>query len=126
MEVGTSLLLAPIGVAFLAIALLLRYSFRVFRTHQILSELRPYIERTYHTDSPLCSTYIKKKQLLKYIINFGVCIFYDNCIEYCLTSCLSMTAFSHCQNSLKSAQLIAPPDPPRRIVQDERKLVEDY
>jgi NAD(P)H-quinone oxidoreductase subunit I len=34
---------------------------------------------------------IKKKQLLNYSIDFGVCIFCGNCVEYCPTNCLSMT-----------------------------------
>nr|YP_009549587.1 NADH-plastoquinone oxidoreductase subunit I [Histiopteris incisa]AYW16743.1 NADH-plastoquinone oxidoreductase subunit I [Histiopteris incisa] len=34
---------------------------------------------------------IKKKQLKSYSIDFGVCIFCGNCVEYCPTNCLSMT-----------------------------------
>jgi NAD(P)H-quinone oxidoreductase subunit I len=34
---------------------------------------------------------IKRKQLLNYSIDFGVCIFCGNCVEYCPTNCLSMT-----------------------------------
>nr|YP_009691066.1 NADH dehydrogenase subunit I [Saccoloma inaequale]QEG57846.1 NADH dehydrogenase subunit I [Saccoloma inaequale] len=34
---------------------------------------------------------IKKKQLKNYSIDFGVCIFCGNCVEYCPTNCLSMT-----------------------------------
>jgi NAD(P)H-quinone oxidoreductase subunit I len=34
---------------------------------------------------------IKKKELLNYSIDFRVCIFCGNCVEYCLISCLSMT-----------------------------------
>ncbi|KAJ6832163.1 NADH dehydrogenase subunit I [Iris pallida] len=34
---------------------------------------------------------IKKKQLLNYSIDFGVCIFCGNYVEYCPTNCLSMT-----------------------------------
>ncbi|KAJ4735981.1 hypothetical protein LUZ62_010822 [Rhynchospora pubera] len=34
---------------------------------------------------------IQKKQLLNYSIDFGVCIFCGNCVEYCPTNCLSMT-----------------------------------
>ena len=33
----------------------------------------------------------KKKQLKNYSIDFGVCIFCGNCVEYCPTNCLSMT-----------------------------------
>ncbi len=33
----------------------------------------------------------KKKELNSYSIDFGVCIFCGNCVEYCPTSCLSMT-----------------------------------
>lgn len=33
----------------------------------------------------------KKKELKSYSIDFGVCIFCGNCVEYCPTSCLSMT-----------------------------------
>jgi NAD(P)H-quinone oxidoreductase subunit I len=33
----------------------------------------------------------KKKQLKHYSIDFGVCIFCGNCVEYCPTNCLSMT-----------------------------------
>jgi NAD(P)H-quinone oxidoreductase subunit I len=33
----------------------------------------------------------KKKQLKHYSIDFGVCIFCANCIEYCPTNCLSAT-----------------------------------
>eukprot|EP00899_Mesostigma_viride_P012289 jgi/Mesvir1/21060/Mv06418-RA.1 len=33
----------------------------------------------------------KKKQLQTYSIDFGVCIFCGNCVEYCPTNCLSMT-----------------------------------
>jgi len=29
--------------------------------------------------------------LLNYIIDFRICIFHDNCIEYCTTNCLSKT-----------------------------------
>jgi NAD(P)H-quinone oxidoreductase subunit I len=34
---------------------------------------------------------MKKKQLRSYSIDFGVCIFCGNCVEYCPTNCLSMT-----------------------------------
>jgi NAD(P)H-quinone oxidoreductase subunit I len=34
---------------------------------------------------------IKKKELKHYSIDFGVCIFCGNCVEYCPTNCLSMT-----------------------------------
>lgn len=34
---------------------------------------------------------VKKKQLKNYSIDFGVCIFCGNCVEYCPTNCLSMT-----------------------------------
>ncbi|KAH0447728.1 hypothetical protein IEQ34_023443 [Dendrobium chrysotoxum] len=34
---------------------------------------------------------LRKKQLLHYILDFGVCIFCGNCVEYCPTNCLSMT-----------------------------------
>nr|YP_009425778.1 NADH dehydrogenase subunit I [Cystopteris chinensis]ASU94426.1 NADH dehydrogenase subunit I [Cystopteris chinensis] len=34
---------------------------------------------------------IKKKRLKSYSIDFGVCIFRGNCVEYCPTNCLSMT-----------------------------------
>nr|QHB78533.1 NADH dehydrogenase subunit I [Diplazium hastile] len=34
---------------------------------------------------------IKKKRLRNYSIDFGVCIFCGNCVEYCPTNCLSMT-----------------------------------
>nr|YP_009548893.1 NADH-plastoquinone oxidoreductase subunit I [Ceratopteris cornuta]AYW15868.1 NADH-plastoquinone oxidoreductase subunit I [Pteris vittata]QBF44642.1 NADH-plastoquinone oxidoreductase subunit I [Pteris vittata] len=34
---------------------------------------------------------VKKKKLKSYSIDFGVCIFCGNCIEYCPTNCLSMT-----------------------------------
>lgn len=34
---------------------------------------------------------IRKKQLKSYSIDFGVCIFCGNCVEYCPTNCLSMT-----------------------------------
>ena len=34
---------------------------------------------------------VKKKQLRSYSIDFGVCIFCGNCVEYCPTNCLSMT-----------------------------------
>nr|AJE61614.1 NADH-plastoquinone oxidoreductase subunit I [Cystopteris protrusa] len=34
---------------------------------------------------------IKKKRLRSYSIDFGVCIFRGNCVEYCPTNCLSMT-----------------------------------
>nr|QLD96890.1 NADH-plastoquinone oxidoreductase subunit I [Brainea insignis] len=34
---------------------------------------------------------IKKKRLKNYSIDFGVCIFCGNCVEYCPTNCLSMT-----------------------------------
>jgi NAD(P)H-quinone oxidoreductase subunit I len=33
----------------------------------------------------------KKKVLKHYSIDFGVCIFCGNCVEYCPTNCLSMT-----------------------------------
>jgi NAD(P)H-quinone oxidoreductase subunit I len=33
----------------------------------------------------------KKKLLKHYSIDFGVCIFCGNCVEYCPTNCLSMT-----------------------------------
>ena len=33
----------------------------------------------------------KKKKLNHYSIDFGVCIFCGNCVEYCPTNCLSMT-----------------------------------
>jgi NAD(P)H-quinone oxidoreductase subunit I len=33
----------------------------------------------------------KKKKLKHYSIDFGVCIFCANCIEYCPTNCLSAT-----------------------------------
>ena len=33
----------------------------------------------------------KKKELRNYSIDFGVCIFCGNCVEYCPTNCLSMT-----------------------------------
>lgn len=33
----------------------------------------------------------KKKELNSYSIDFGVCIFCGNCVEYCPTACLSMT-----------------------------------
>ena len=33
----------------------------------------------------------KKKQLNHYSIDFGVCIFCGNCVEFCPTNCLSMT-----------------------------------
>ncbi|PWA50281.1 NADH dehydrogenase subunit 1, plastid (chloroplast) [Artemisia annua] len=36
-------------------------------------------------------TDIRKKRLLNYSIDFGVCIFCGNCVEYCPTNCLSMT-----------------------------------
>ncbi|KAL5067369.1 hypothetical protein RYX36_018256 [Vicia faba] len=36
-------------------------------------------------------TDIRKKRLLNYSIDFGICIFCGNCIEYCPTNCLSMT-----------------------------------
>ncbi|CAN6446878.1 unnamed protein product [Victoria cruziana] len=32
-----------------------------------------------------------KKQLLNYSIDFRICIFCGNCVEYCPTNCLSMT-----------------------------------
>nr|YP_010399950.1 NADH-plastoquinone oxidoreductase subunit I [Nowellia curvifolia]UQM88716.1 NADH-plastoquinone oxidoreductase subunit I [Nowellia curvifolia] len=34
---------------------------------------------------------LKKKQLKSYSIDFGICIFRGNCVEYCPTNCLSMT-----------------------------------
>jgi NAD(P)H-quinone oxidoreductase subunit I len=34
---------------------------------------------------------MKKKQLKSYSIDFGVCIFCGNCVEFCPTNCLSMT-----------------------------------
>ena len=34
---------------------------------------------------------MKKKELNNYSIDFGVCIFCGNCVEYCPTNCLSMT-----------------------------------
>nr|YP_010265897.1 NADH dehydrogenase subunit I [Botrychium ternatum]UHY94466.1 NADH dehydrogenase subunit I [Botrychium ternatum] len=34
---------------------------------------------------------VRKKQLKSYSIDFGVCIFRGNCVEYCPTNCLSMT-----------------------------------
>nr|BAT70135.2 NADH dehydrogenase 18 kDa subunit [Takakia lepidozioides] len=34
---------------------------------------------------------VGKKQLKSYSIDFGVCIFRGNCVEYCPTNCLSMT-----------------------------------
>nr|YP_009690622.1 NADH dehydrogenase subunit I [Lindsaea linearis]QEG57402.1 NADH dehydrogenase subunit I [Lindsaea linearis] len=34
---------------------------------------------------------VRKKQLKSYSIDFGVCIFCGNCVEYCPTNCLSMT-----------------------------------
>nr|YP_009863019.1 NADH dehydrogenase 18 kDa subunit [Anthoceros punctatus]YP_009863109.1 NADH dehydrogenase 18 kDa subunit [Anthoceros agrestis]QKD76474.1 NADH dehydrogenase 18 kDa subunit [Anthoceros punctatus]QKD76564.1 NADH dehydrogenase 18 kDa subunit [Anthoceros agrestis] len=34
---------------------------------------------------------IKKKELKSYSIDFGVCIFCGNCVEYCPTNCLLMT-----------------------------------
>lgn len=34
---------------------------------------------------------IKKKRLKNYSIDFGICIFCGNCVEYCPTNCLSMT-----------------------------------
>jgi len=33
----------------------------------------------------------KKKKLKHYSIDFGVCIFCGNCVEFCPTNCLSMT-----------------------------------
>ncbi|KAL5053357.1 hypothetical protein RYX36_034039 [Vicia faba] len=36
-------------------------------------------------------TDIRKKRLLNYSIDFGICIFCGNCIEYCPTNYLSMT-----------------------------------
>ncbi|KAL4653671.1 hypothetical protein ACB092_01G322200 [Castanea dentata] len=36
-------------------------------------------------------TNIRKKRLLNYSIDFGICIFCGNCVEYCPTNCLSMT-----------------------------------
>uniref|UniRef100_A0A251VR34 Putative NADH:ubiquinone oxidoreductase, subunit 1/F420H2 oxidoreductase subunit H n=1 Tax=Helianthus annuus TaxID=4232 RepID=A0A251VR34_HELAN len=33
----------------------------------------------------------QKKRLLNYSIDFGICIFCGNCVEYCPTNCLSMT-----------------------------------
>jgi len=36
-------------------------------------------------------TDIRKKRLLNYSIDFRICIFCGNCIEYCPTNCLSMT-----------------------------------
>ncbi|CAN6454794.1 unnamed protein product [Victoria cruziana] len=36
-------------------------------------------------------TNIRKKLLLNYSIDFGICIFCGNCVEYCPTNCLSMT-----------------------------------
>ncbi|AES98035.1 NAD(P)H-quinone oxidoreductase subunit I, putative [Medicago truncatula] len=36
-------------------------------------------------------TDIRKKRLLNYSIDFEICIFCGNCIEYCPTNCLSMT-----------------------------------
>nr|YP_009668278.1 NADH-plastoquinone oxidoreductase subunit I [Bazzania praerupta]QCW59053.1 NADH-plastoquinone oxidoreductase subunit I [Bazzania praerupta] len=34
---------------------------------------------------------LRKKQLKSYSIDFGICIFCGNCVEYCPTNCLSMT-----------------------------------
>ncbi|MCL7034041.1 hypothetical protein MKW94_011587 [Papaver nudicaule] len=34
---------------------------------------------------------IRKKRLLNYSIDFGICIFCGNSVEYCPTNCLSMT-----------------------------------
>ncbi|XP_052619989.1 NAD(P)H-quinone oxidoreductase subunit 1, chloroplastic-like [Lactuca sativa] len=36
-------------------------------------------------------TDIRKKRLLNYNIDFRICIFCGNCVEYCPTNCLSMT-----------------------------------
>ncbi|KAG5631588.1 hypothetical protein H5410_003305, partial [Solanum commersonii] len=36
-------------------------------------------------------TDIRKKRLLNSSIDFGICIFYGNCVGYCPTNCLSMT-----------------------------------
>ncbi|KAM4107945.1 hypothetical protein ACB094_03G006600 [Castanea mollissima] len=36
-------------------------------------------------------TNIRKKRLLNYSIDFEICIFCGNCVEYCPTNCLSMT-----------------------------------
>ncbi|KAF6140951.1 hypothetical protein GIB67_030162 [Kingdonia uniflora] len=36
-------------------------------------------------------TDIRKKRLLNYNIDFGIYIFYGNCVEYCSANCLSMT-----------------------------------
>ena len=35
-------------------------------------------------------TNIQKKRLLNYSIDFEICIFCGNCVEYCPTNCLSM------------------------------------
>ena len=35
-------------------------------------------------------TDMRKKLLLNYNIDFGICIFYGNCVEYCLRNCLSI------------------------------------
>ncbi|CAN6852313.1 unnamed protein product [Brassica oleracea] len=51
--------------------------------------------QTEYSDLPVVDwkleTNIRKKRLLNYNIDFGICIFCGNCVEYCPTNCLSMT-----------------------------------
>ncbi|KAJ4739556.1 hypothetical protein LUZ62_004857 [Rhynchospora pubera] len=49
------------------------------------------VESTLNLINVLLVKDIQKKQLLNYSIDFGVCIFCGNCVEYCPTNCLSMT-----------------------------------
>ena len=50
--------------------------------------------RVYSIDLPVVDwkleTNVQKKQLFNYNIDFRICIFCGNCIEYCSTNCLSM------------------------------------
>ncbi|KAF8376867.1 hypothetical protein HHK36_031470 (chloroplast) [Tetracentron sinense] len=79
--------LFSIGPSIAVISILLSYSVIPFGYRLVLSDLSidlPVVDWKLETD-------IRKKRLLNYSIDFGICIFCGNCVEYCPTNCLSMT-----------------------------------
>ncbi|MFS8006622.1 hypothetical protein Hanom_Chr14g01251381 [Helianthus anomalus] len=62
----------------------MNYGQQTVRAARYIGQDLPVVDWKLETD-------IRKKRLLNYSIDFGICIFCGNCVEYCPTNCLSMT-----------------------------------
>ncbi|KAE9607935.1 putative NADH-plastoquinone oxidoreductase, subunit I [Lupinus albus] len=69
---------------FLMVTRFMNYGQQTIRAARYIGQNLPVVDWKLETN-------IRKKQLLNYSIDFGICIFCGNYVEYCPTNCLSMT-----------------------------------